>query len=221
MIQTKNLYKTFRDRKKGELHALQDVSLTVSAGRFVLLTGPSGSGKTTLLSLLGAMTRPTRGSITFQGRNLAECSDVELARLRRDVGFVFQNFSLVPRLAVWENITYPLIPRGIPVAARFETARRLLRRLNLEDRIESRPEQLSGGEQQRVAVARALAAEPQLILADEPTSNLDLRAAGELTELFEEIHGSGVTMVISTHSAAMLDLATDVYTLTEGKLSCG
>jgi putative ABC transport system ATP-binding protein len=143
-----------------------------------------------------------------------------MARVRRNIGFVFQNFSLLPRLPVWENVTYPLIPRGIQAAARFEIARQVLQRLRLENKIESRPDQLSGGEQQRVAVARAIASEPQILLADEPTSNLDNRATAELTEIFQEIHASGVTMIFSTHSSALLELATDVFELNEGKLIC-
>jgi putative ABC transport system ATP-binding protein len=220
MIQTTHLRKIYHSGNNEEVRAVDDVSLTVAEGRFAVLTGPSGSGKTTLLSLLGALSRPSSGSVMLLDRDLSECSDVELARVRRNIGFVFQNFSLVPRLPVWENVTYPLIPRGITAAARFEIARRVLQRLGLENKLENRPDQLSGGEQQRVAVARAIAAEPRILLADEPTSNLDRRAATELTKLFKEIHGTGVTMIFSTHSSELLDLATDVFELNEGKLTC-
>jgi len=220
MIQTKHVSKVYPGKQQQETRAVDDVSLSIAAGRFAVLTGPSGSGKTTLLSLLGSLTRPSSGSIVLEGRDLGACSDVEMARIRRDIGFVFQNFSLLPRLPVWENVTYPLIPRGITSAARYEIALHVLQRLGLENKIENRPDQLSGGEQQRVAVARALAAKPRILLADEPTSNLDHRATKDLTELFREIHASGVTMMFSTHSAELLELATDVFELNQGKLVC-
>lgn len=221
MIETRQLHKIYRDSDHRQVHAVDDVSLTIQAGCFAVLTGPSGSGKTTLLSLLGGLSRPTSGAVRLHDRDLGTCSDFELARVRRTIGFVFQNFSLLPRLPVWENVTYPLIPRGMRAAERFETARRVLQRLGLENRLESRSDQLSGGEQQRVAVARAIAAEPRILLADEPTSNLDRRAATDLIQLFQEIHASGVTMIFSTHRSELLDLATDVFNLNEGKLTCG
>ena len=220
MIQTERLCKFYRGSNNEEIRAVDDVSLTISAGRFAVLTGPSGSGKTTLLSLLGALSRPSSGSVVLEGRELNACSDVEMARVRRKIGFVFQNFSLLPRLPVWENVTYPLIPRGIRAAARFEIARQVLQRLGVANKIENRPDQLSGGEQQRVAVARALACEPQILLADEPTSNLDHRAAAELTGIFQEIHATGVTLILSTHNPELLDLATDVFELEEGRMIC-
>jgi putative ABC transport system ATP-binding protein len=220
MIQTEGLCKFYRGSNNEEIRAVDNVSLTIAAGRFAVLTGPSGSGKTTLLSLLGALSRPSSGSIVLKGRELNTCSDVELARVRRNIGFVFQNFSLLPRLPVWENVTYPLIPRGILAPARFEIAREVLQRLGVASKIENRPDQLSGGEQQRVAVARALACEPQILLADEPTSNLDRRAAAELTGIFREIHATGVTLILSTHNTELLDLATDVFELNEGKMTC-
>lgn len=218
MIRTEHLCKFYRGRDREEVRAVDDVSLTVSRGRWMVLTGPSGSGKTTLLSLLGALTRPSGGSVILNDVELNRCSDFELARVRRTIGFVFQNYSLLPRLPVWENITYPLIPRGVPAAARFEIARELLQRLGLVNRMEHRPEQLSGGEQQRVAVARALAADPAVLLADEPTSSLDRRAAQQLREILQEIHASGVTLVLSAHSSELIQMATDVVELQEGRV---
>lgn len=220
MIQIDNLCKLYRGDHGEEVRALDDVSLTISAGRCLLLTGPSGSGKTTLLSLIGALSRPTSGSIVLEGRELHACSDVELARIRRKIGFVFQNFSLLPRLPVWENVTYPLVPRGIRRSARYEIARRVLQRLDLATKMESRSDRLSGGEQQRVAVARALAGEPRVLVADEPTSNLDDGAAAELTEIFREIHAAGITLIVASHSAKFLELATDTCKLHEGKVTC-
>src|SRR5207244_3954545 len=154
-------------------YALQDISLIVRRGTFVALTGPSGSGKTTLLALLGALERPSRGQVLFDGRPLGALSDVALARLRRRLGFIFQDFALIPNLPAWANITYPLIPRGIGSARRRQIASELLSRLGIADKFAASPECLSGGEQQRLAVARALAGAPDVLLADEPTSNLD------------------------------------------------
>jgi putative ABC transport system ATP-binding protein len=220
MIRAEHVWKVYRGHDGGEVLAVDDVSLTIPPGRFAALTGPSGSGKTTLLSLLGALSRPSGGSIELDGRELSTCSDVELARTRRKIGFVFQNFSLVPRLAVWENVTYPLIPRGVRTPDRHECAREVLQRLGLANKMNSRPDQLSGGEQQRVAVARALASEPKILLADEPTSNLDRRAADELAESFRQIHASGVTLVLSTHRPELLEMASIVFEMNEGRLTC-
>ena len=143
---------------------------------------------------------------------------MELARQRRRMGFVFQNFSLIPRLAVWENITYPQIPRGLSAANRRQAADEILARLGLETKADAPPEELSGGEQQRVAVARALVGGPEVIFADEPTSNLDRRSADELAAMFQDINGSGTTLVVSTHDTALIEAASLVFTLSEGRL---
>jgi putative ABC transport system ATP-binding protein len=220
MIRAEHLCKFFGKRREPEVRAVDNVSLEISAGSFAVLSGPSGSGKTTLLSMLGALTRPTSGTVVLAGCDLTSSSDVEMARARRKIGFVFQNFSLIPRLPVWENVTYPLIPQGVGTAMRFEIAREILERLNISQKMENRPDQLSGGEQQRVALARALAAKPKILMADEPTSNLDPRAASELIELLREIQTTGVTMILSTHCPELLEFATDVFRLDEGKLVC-
>jgi putative ABC transport system ATP-binding protein len=219
MIHAEHLCKTFRGNGTDPVRAVDDVTLTIAAGRFAVVTGPSGSGKTTLLALLGALSRPSSGSIALDGRVLSRCSDVELARVRRRIGFVFQNLSLVPRLPVWENVTYPLIPRGILPAARRTAAHQALARLALEHKFHDPPERLSGGEQQRVAVARALACEPRILVADEPTSQLDQRTAADLASIFRDVHATGVTLVVSTHCPELLDLATDVYRLNQGRLT--
>lgn len=220
MIRAEHVCKVYRGYDGGAIRAVDDVSLTIPVGQFAALTGSSGSGKTTLLSLLGALTRPSSGSIELDGRELSACSDVELARIRRRIGFIFQNFSLVPRLPVWENVTYPLIPRGVRTPERYDAAREVLQRLGLASKMNSRPDQLSGGEQQRVAVARALACEPKILLADEPTSNLDRAAADELAESFRKIHESGVTLILATHRPELLDLASIVFEMDQGKLKC-
>src|SRR5262249_37539074 len=155
------------------LRALDEVTLGIERGSLTVISGPSGSGKTTLLALLGALERPTRGGVLFEGQELGACSDVALARIRRRMGFIFQDFSLIPNLSAGENIAAPLIPRGIVRAERWRRAEELLARFGLRDRLAARAGELSGGEQQRVAIARALAGQPEVLLGDEPTSNLD------------------------------------------------
>src|SRR5262245_23899353 len=166
IVETKNLCKTYRASSSAEVRAVADVTLSVESGSFTLLTGPSGSGKTTLLTLLGCLERPTSGQISFAGRDITHASEAELSRLRRRVGFVFQDFALIPGLPVWENATYHLIPRGVQRRERQRLAAELLGRLGLSERLLSLPRELSGGEQQRVGLARALAGNPEVLLAD-------------------------------------------------------
>jgi putative ABC transport system ATP-binding protein len=218
ILETRNVCKYFRRGTRHEVRALHDVSVRITQGSFSALTGPSGSGKTTLLALLGALERPTHGQVVFSGRDLSGFSDVELSRTRRRMGFVFQDFSLIPALALWENITYPLIPRGVPRAARQARARALLSRLDLQDKLLARPTDLSGGEQQRGALARALSAQPEVLLADEPTSNLDPEASRTVLAILQELHAEGVTVILAAHEPVVLGLATTVYELAGGKL---
>jgi putative ABC transport system ATP-binding protein len=218
LFETHALCKYYRPGSSAEVRALDDVSLTIAPGGFIVLAGPSGSGKTTLLALLGALERPTRGTVLFQGKNLTDCSDVELARTRRRMGFVFQDFSLIPSLSALENITYPLIPRGLSRPERTQRANALLARLGLAEKALVRAGALSGGEQQRVAIARALAGDPEVVLADEPTSNLDQESAKTLLGAFQELHEQGRTVILASHDPAVISLATRVLTLSEGKL---
>ena len=218
LFETRKLCKYFRHGSKAEIRALDDVSLTIPQGSFSVLTGPSGSGKTTLLAVLGALERPTRGQLILEGRELIGLADVELARFRRRIGFVFQNFSLISSLSVLENITYPLIPRGIRRTERRRRAQTLLERLGMADRISASPGELSGGEQQRVALARALAGTPEMLFADEPTSNLDERTAEVLVSILKEFHRDGKTVIISSHDARLVSLATTVFELDSGRL---
>jgi putative ABC transport system ATP-binding protein len=217
ILETRQLCKFYR-AGSAEVRALEDVSLDVPAGSFTLLTGPSGSGKTTLLALLGGLERPTRGQVVFAGRDLGACSDTELARLRRRLGFVFQDFALIAGLPAWENVTYPLIPRGLSGAERYRLARDLLTRFGLADRLAARPRELSGGEQQRVAVARALAGRPEVVLADEPTSNLDEAAGAAVIALLRQAHAEGTTVVASSHDPRLAAVATRVCQLEAGRL---
>jgi putative ABC transport system ATP-binding protein len=217
-LEAKQLCKIYRQGTRDEVRALEDVSLFVPAGSFVTFTGPSGSGKSTLLALLGALDRPTRGQVFFADQDLSRCSDVGLVRVRRRMGFIFQNFSLIPRLPLWENVTYPLVPRGVRSGQRFQKAVALLSSLGLAAKAAALPEELSGGEQQRAAIARALAADPEVIVADEPTSNLDRAAAENLIQLFQNVNAQGKTVLVSSHDARILASADTVYELEAGRL---
>ena len=217
-LATERVCKYFHKGTVHEVRALEDVSLSIAKGSFVALSGPSGAGKSTLLALLGALDRPTRGQILWEGIDASLCSDVELARLRRRAGFIFQSFALIPNLPVWENITYPLIPRGQTRAERYTRARGLLTRFGLESRLAARAQELSGGEQQRVAIARALAGQPELLLADEPTSNLDQETSQILLEILRELHAGGCTIIVSTHEPRVQSLATFVHELRAGRV---
>jgi putative ABC transport system ATP-binding protein len=218
LFETQSLCKFYRSGSADEVRALDDVTVGVETGEFLVVTGPSGSGKTTLLALLGGLETPTRGRILFGGQNLADCSGMELARVRRRMGFVFQDFSLIPNLTAEENITYALIPRRVDRTERFRRARELLARFGMEKRRTARARELSGGEQQRVAIARALAGQPEVILADEPTSNLDLASARVLLRAFQELHAEGKTVILSSHDPQVASLATRVLELEGGKL---
>jgi ABC-type lipoprotein export system ATPase subunit len=218
LFETRNLCRYFKPGTKAEVRALEDVALVIPQGSLCLLRGPSGSGKTTLLALLGALDRPTSGEVLFQDRDLAKLSGMELARVRRRMGFVFQHFSLIAGLPLWENITYPLIPRGVPRRRRYEIAHRLLEQLCLLDRRLACPDELSGGEQQRGAVARALAGEPDVLLADEPVASLDPDAGQVVIGLLRQVHAAGKTVVLSSHDPELVGLATHVYELKGGRL---
>jgi putative ABC transport system ATP-binding protein len=219
IVEARQVCKYYRQGTPAEVRAVDGVSLPIRHGSFVVLSGPSGSGKTTLLALLGALERPTRGDILFGGRDLTRLADTELARVRRRIGFVFQDFALLPRLPVWQNVTYGLIPRGTPRQERLDHARSLLARFGLETKLQACPEELSGGELQRVAVVRALMGQPEILLADEPTSNLDPAAGSQLLAHFRDIHASGTTIVVATHDPLWRTLATDFYEMTAGRLA--
>jgi putative ABC transport system ATP-binding protein len=218
LFETRSLCKYYRTGSPLEVRALDDVSLTIEAGSLTVLIGPSGSGKTTLLALLGALDRPTRGQVVFDGQHLSACSDVALARVRRRLGFIFQDFALLPNLSAEENITYPLIPRGLTRAERRRRAVELLHRFGMGGKLAVRGRELSGGEQQRVAVARALAGQPEAVLADEPTSNLDPETSRILLELLRELHAQGTTILLSSHDPRVIPLATQSIKLEGGKL---
>jgi putative ABC transport system ATP-binding protein len=200
-----------------EIEILHGLDLTIRDGDFVAIMGPSGSGKTTLLEILGAISRPSEGTYHFDGTPVHELDDDALADLRaRRIGFVFQTFNLMPRMSSLRNAALPLLYAGVRRAQREAAARRVLERLGLGHRLEHRPAQLSGGERQRVAIARALVNEPRLLLADEPTGNLDEATGREILDVFEDLHRDGCTLVIVTHSEEVAARAQRIVRLRDG-----
>ncbi len=217
MIELKDVRRTYRKGSE-EIHALAGVSLRIEPGEFVAVTGPSGSGKSTLMHIIGLLDRPDGGSYTLEGRAVDALHADELARLRNEkIGFVFQAFHLLPRTTARENVELPLI-----YSSRADVdglADRALAAVGLSDRSNHEPGELSGGQQQRVAVARALVNEPDIILADEPTGNLDSRAGLELIAIFQNLHRAGRTIVLITHDAALAQHAQRVIRLVDGRIA--
>jgi len=204
---------------EGSVEILHDIDLDVEEGEFVAIMGPSGSGKTTCLEILGALSRPTVGGYHLDGEPVHELDDDALADLRaRRLGFVFQTFNLMPRMSAVRNAALPLLYAGVRSAEREARARDLLCRVGLEHRLDHRPSQLSGGERQRVAIARALANRPRMILADEPTGNLDEATGREILEIFDELHREGRTLVVVTHSDEVAARAGRVVRLRDGRV---
>jgi putative ABC transport system ATP-binding protein len=219
LLQTRHLDKTYNPGKSTEVRALSGINLSILENQLSVLYGPSGSGKSTLLALLGTLERPSSGAILLRGKDVTRYSDVGLSRLRRKTfGFVFQSFQLIPRLSAWENVAYPLIPIGIRFQDRLNRASRLLEQLGLADRIHHTPEELSGGEQQRVAIARALVNDPEILIADEPTSNIDAEAVEILLAILSDLKQKGKTILVATHDPVFRDFAEVLFYLKKGKL---
>jgi len=201
VIRIEGLHKSY-ETSAGLFPALKDVSLGIIAGEFVAIMGPSGSGKSTFMNLLGCLDKPSAGRYVLDGRDVAELGKDELALLRnRTIGFVFQGFNLLPRMSLLENVALPLIYCGVEREERQRRAHEVLAKVGLEDKANSMPNKISGGQQQRVAIARALVNRPRLILADEPTGNLDSQTSEEIMALFEELNREGITIVLVTHEA--------------------
>lgn len=199
------------------LYALKDVSLEIFKGEYVALMGPSGSGKSTLMNILGALDTPSSGKYILNGYDVSEMGDNELADIRnREIGFVFQTFNLLPRLTSLENVALPLIYAGIKKEERLEKAAQALSSVGLSDRMTHKPNELSGGQRQRVAVARALVNNPSIILADEPTGNLDTKTSVEIMQLFEDLHQQGNTIIIVTHEEDIARRAKRIIRLRDG-----
>lgn len=202
MVRAEDLSKTYRLSRQSRVEALKNVSICIAKGESVLISGPSGSGKSTLLNLLGCLDRPSGGRIFHDGEDVAGFSEEELCRIRRrKIGIVFQEFRLLPRMTAWENASVCLVPLGVSEKERYRRACELLDRLGLQERILHKPEEMSGGEQQRVAVTRALINDPEFFLADEPTSNIDADSAQKVLEIMADLKRLGRTIVVATHDA--------------------
>jgi putative ABC transport system ATP-binding protein len=201
VIRIEDLHKSYQT-SAGLFPALKEVNLSIAAGEFVAIMGPSGSGKSTFMNILGCLDKPSAGHYFLDGRSVAELGKDELALLRnRTIGFVFQGFNLLPRMSLLDNVALPLIYRGLDREERQQRANDLLAKVGLEGYAASTPNKISGGQQQRVAIARALINRPRLILADEPTGNLDSQTSEEIMKLFEELNREGITIVLVTHEA--------------------
>ncbi|MGA9653734.1 MAG: ABC transporter ATP-binding protein [Polyangia bacterium] len=218
LIETRKVSKVYR-MGDVEVHALRDVSLTIDEGESVAVMGPSGSGKSTLMNILGCLDRPSSGGYWLVGQEVSQLDRNALARLRnRTLGFVFQSFNLLSRTTALENVELPLLYAGVSARERHARAREALARVGLGDRMHHHPNQMSGGQQQRVAVARALVTHPHLIVADEPTGNLDSRTSVEIMALFQELGRSGITLLLVTHEADIARYASRVVVMHDGRV---
>ena len=207
---------------KGVAHILKNVNLDVEEGEYLAIMGPSGSGKTTLMNLIGCLDVPTSGSYLLGGRDVTTCNNKQLAEVRnKELGFVFQSFNLLPKLTALENVALPLLYGGVKKAERLERARTALETVGLSDRVDHRPDQLSGGQCQRVAIARAIVGKPKLLLADEPTGALDSARGAAVMELFRQLHESGSTIIMITHDRSIAKHAAKLMTIRDGVLSGG
>lgn len=218
MIELSNIWKVY-DAGAIQVTALRDIQLTIDKGDFVAIIGASGSGKSTLMNVLGCLDRPTKGSYSLDGIQTSGMTDDQLAFVRnKKIGFVFQSFNLLPRITALHNVELPMIYGQIGAPQRRKMATLALERVGLGDRMDHRPNELSGGQKQRVAIARALVNEPSLILADEPTGNLDTRSTHEIMEMFKKLNNEGVTIIIVTHEHEIADQAKRMITFKDGEI---
>ena len=218
IIETRDLWKTYVMGSE-EIHALRGVSINIERGEYVAIMGPSGSGKSTLMNLIGCLDTPSQGSYLLNGKQVSEMNDNELARIRNEeIGFVFQTFNLLPRASALHNVELPLIYAGVPAKDRQERAKDALKKVELEERMMHKPNELSGGQRQRVAIARALVNNPSILLADEPTGNLDSKTGVEIMALFERLYTGGNTIVLVTHEADIAAHAHRVIHIRDGQV---
>jgi putative ABC transport system ATP-binding protein len=218
LIETRDLWKTYVMGEE-EIHALRGVSIQIERGEYVAIMGPSGSGKSTLMNLIGCLDTPSKGSYLLNEKEVAAMNDDELAQIRNEeIGFVFQTFNLLPRATALHNVELPLIYAGIASKERQERARQALEKVDLTSRASHRPNELSGGQRQRVAIARALVNDPSILLADEPTGNLDSKTGNEIMGVFERLHGAGNTIVLVTHEAEIAAYAHRTIHIRDGQV---
>ena len=219
IIEARELRKTYQVGEV-KVHALDGLDVRIEKGAYIALMGPSGSGKSTLMNVLGCLDTPTSGKYVLNGNDVSSLSDDELAEIRnKEIGFVFQTFNLLPRYTALENVAVPMIYAGVPKVERLKRAEKVLKKVGLGDRMDHRPNELSGGQRQRVAVARALVMNPSIILADEPTGNLDSVTSDGIMELFSEINKEGNTVIVVTHEEDIAAHAERVIRLKDGKIS--
>ncbi|HXX62429.1 MAG TPA: ABC transporter ATP-binding protein [Bacteroidota bacterium] len=219
IIELKNIVRTYDMGGAEQVMALRGVSLDIAKNEYVAIMGPSGSGKSTLMNIIGCLDTPTSGQYLFNGINVSEMDDNELAKIRnKEIGFVFQTFNLLARSDSLHNVELPLIYAGVPASERKRRATETLQHVQLGDRIHHKPNELSGGQRQRVAVARALVTKPSIILADEPTGNLDSKTGEEIMMLFEELHRQGNTIILVTHEADIAEHAMRAIRLRDGHI---